>query len=306
MWNKSQYYVGENGDVEYWMGICHGWAAASMVTPRPKSTLVLTAADGKTKVPFFPSDIKGLVSYSWAYTVLQNHFIGGRCDIKNPERDKETGRVLNDECFDLNPGNFHVAVVNQVGILRRSMILDATFDYEVWNQPIYSYKYRYFNPATGIEAPNAKEARASLADFTNDKFKRFRSPKAVSFVGVIMDLTYMTETNPNHRINDSPENDKAETVTYMYDLELDGEGHIIGGEWYKDKHPDFLWKPITDVKVQTSGDLVFGQSPDKPDWNVNDAIPNFWRDIAINTAELEGLPLSAIVERLATTSNQAF
>jgi hypothetical protein len=39
-------------------------------------------------------------------------------------------------------------VAAQRTVSRRAMIMDATYDYEVWNQPIFSYEYQYFNPAT--------------------------------------------------------------------------------------------------------------------------------------------------------------
>ena len=60
--NKHQgtHYEDSNGDVESWMGICHGWAPAAFSLPRPQNDVELLAADGKTKVKFYADDIRGL------------------------------------------------------------------------------------------------------------------------------------------------------------------------------------------------------------------------------------------------------
>ncbi len=299
MWKQTQDFT-ENGKIEEWMGICQGWAVASFMLPRPNSTVIITAADGVTKIPFFPSDLKGLASFQWAYGNFRQAFFGGRCDKKNVQRDPETGRVLDEECFDLNPGNFHVALVNQIGIAGRSMVLDATFDYEVWNHPIFSYRYKYFNPQTGEQSPTFNNAVALRENFVNDKFKKFRSNKARAVVGVKLELTYVIETEANQRRSDDPRFDALNTVEYMYDLELDQNGNVIGGEWYNDAHPDFLWKPITNTRATSQGDRYL-KYPGK--WDNNDALPAFWRDIAIKNAVQNGMPLYEIVERLTFTSH---
>lgn len=56
-----------------------------------------------------------------------------------------------------------------------------------------------------------------------------------------MKFTYVKEKFPNHRNNDSKSDDKLETQIYNYDLELNQDGKIIGGEWHTDNHPDFIW-----------------------------------------------------------------
>jgi hypothetical protein len=299
MWRETQGFT-ENGKIEEWMGICQGWAAASFMLPRPNTTVIFTAADGQTKVPFFPSDIKGLASFQWANGNFRQVFFGGRCDKKSVRRDPETGRVLDEECFDLNPGNFHVALVNQVGIAGRSMVMDATFDYEVWNHPLTSYRYKYFNPQTGAQSQTFDRSVVLRNEFTNDKFRKFRSPKARAVVGVALELTYVIETDANQRRSDDPKFDALNTVQYMYDLELDENGNVIGGEWYNDAHPDFLWKPITNTRATSQGDRYL-KNPGR--WDTNDPLPAFWRDIAIKNAVKNGMPLYEIVERLTTTSH---
>lgn len=60
---------------------------------------------------------------------FNTRFIGGRCNIQNPEKD-ENGRVIEPDCVDNNPASWHLSVLNQIGITGRSMIMDATYDYQ--------------------------------------------------------------------------------------------------------------------------------------------------------------------------------
>lgn len=294
-WSEGKYYWDTQKKVETWMGICHGWAAAAYVLPRPTNKIVVTAADGKTKIPFYPSDIKALASLLYAKVSVPTKFIGGRCDQKNPKEDSN-GRILSQECFDNNPGAFHMAVVNQIGISKRSMVLDATFDYEVWNQPIVSYSYTYFNPQTGKTTSRLSAAKVDIRDFTKDKFKKYRANETKTVVGVAMNLTYVLETDANHDVKDSEEKDSTTTATYMYDLELDEEGNIIGGEWYQNTHPDFLWTPNKGVEALTEYDYDISGN-----WNLKKGLPESWIAMA-QTASKEQLPLGKIVKQLVLES----
>src|SRR5688572_29322977 len=122
------------------MGYCHGWSPASFMMERPKHVIKVTAADGRTQIPFYPSDIKALATALWANANPPIRFISGRCESKKPKEDRN-GRVTDPDCFDTNPGAWHLAVVNQVGVSKRSFVFDSSYDYEVWTQPAYSYEY---------------------------------------------------------------------------------------------------------------------------------------------------------------------
>jgi hypothetical protein len=57
------------------------------------------------------------------------------------------------------------------------MVIDASYDYEVWNQPVYAYTYRYFNPETGKEAKilsaaiiPRRHSRSTLGSSTVNKY----------------------------------------------------------------------------------------------------------------------------------------
>jgi hypothetical protein len=291
MWNQGRTYFERSGTVELWMGICHGWAPASFMLPRPRRVVELPSADPRFKIRFFPSDIKALGSLLWASTNPPTRFIGGRCNDKQPKLD-ENGRVISDAGFDTNPGTWHLTVVNQIGVAKRSLIIDATFDYEVWNQPVFGYSYSYFNPVTRKVTKKLSEAVVSRADYAKDPFTRYRSPGCVSMVGVSMDLVYIAETAPTHDEADSPERDRRVSVTYLYDVELDAAGRIIGGEWYTNKHPDFLWTPPPGISAATLGDKSAVGS-----WNPQYGVPQTWRDAGLGVSQ-GGQPLARIVTAL--------
>ena len=122
--------------------------------------------------------------------------------------------------------------------------MDAHHDTEIWNEPIYGYRYTYFNPQTKAPTASLPEASIDIRDFSSDKFKRNRSSATRSVVGVAMDLTYVSETAPSAGATDRPANDALVTIHYLYDLELDSAHNIIGGEWYSNAHPGFLWSTL--------------------------------------------------------------
>lgn len=64
------------------MGICHGWAPASMLYSRPQKDVVMVAGDGRTKIKFYADDVRGLLALKHASTQNDNLFVGGRCNIE--------------------------------------------------------------------------------------------------------------------------------------------------------------------------------------------------------------------------------
>jgi hypothetical protein len=93
------------------------------------------AAGHYNGVEFKVNDLKALMSL--AYTAdLEVKFMSLRCDDAASAGDL-TGKAA---CKDTNPGSFHVVVANLLGLQGRSFVEDRTYDYEVWNQPVRSYK----------------------------------------------------------------------------------------------------------------------------------------------------------------------
>ena len=293
-WRAGRAYYDVDGKVESWMGICHGWAAASYMEPRPSHTVRVKSLTSGQGVEFLPDDVKALVSLRWAYGAVVDkdtgapatRFAGGRCDEKNPKKDVETGRIIDPECFDLNPAVWHLIITNRVGREHRPFIMDATYDYEVWNHPVTSYTFRYFNPKTLEDGDDLAAARVRLDDPSfEDKFKKYRGNKAaVEIVGIIMRVKYVIESYPEGIAEDTEENDLIRTTTYHYDLELDDQGRIVGGEWYQNRHPDFVWTPTQNAVASSRWDLTVRSSAD-----------------AIKEAEASSqalVPLRYLVERL--------
>jgi hypothetical protein len=293
MWEEGEYYYNRSGSVETWMGICHGWAPAAYMLSRPQKTVTVIAADGATPIRFFPSDIKSLASLLWANARTVTRFVGGRCNDTDPEFDPDNGRALSAKCFDTNPGTWHLAMVNQIGGARRSFVLDVTYDYEVWNQPAHGYEYWYFNPKEMQWADTEQEGTVAMADFDNDRFSAYRSGKTASVVGIMMRVQYIVETDPSHQDIDAPSDDKIQTVDYYYDVELDRDGLIIGGELYQNLHPDFLWTPPVGTRAISTGD-----SWASGEWSAGNVFPSGWQGAARHASSRSSLPLAKVVESL--------
>lgn len=292
MWEQGKVYYDSDGKVEDWMGLCHGWAPAAMMEPRPTKSVDALSFDTKWKIPLNPSEIKGLVSYSWATNPYDVAFLGQRCTKKDPKRD-DNGRLIDPECFDLNPATWHRVVVNQVGARKQPFIMDATYDYEVWNQPVAAYSYTYFNPQTMAPVASLELAKVARAEFTRDVFSKYRSAKVSAVAGINMVVAYVVETRATTAETDSEGRDVLRWVGYQYDLELDADGDVIGGEWYDPVHPDFVWMPRRDARPESPLDPLIKDTA----WSVNGPVPANWAEAAWRSSEY-GLMLHSIPEAL--------
>lgn len=303
MWEEGEEYYLKNGSVETWMGICHGWAPASYMLDRPTQKIAVMSVDQKTVVNFYPSDIKALGSLLWANAQTPSKFIGSRCNDKNPAVDESSGRITDIKCFDTNPGTWHQTIVNQIGVSDHSFIMDATFDYQVWNQPIISYNYKYFNVKTAETFTTWAEAKVKVKDYEEDKFKKYRNTKSKYFVGVEMSVVYLRETTPNHTEINSEENDATNEVIYRYDLEVDANGNIIGGEWYANGHPDFMWTPAVSRATSYADSYLNGEWASQISEQVYTGIPSDWSSYALSASNY-AMPLAKVVEGLILRSNE--
>jgi hypothetical protein len=296
MWAEGQGYYDSYGKVEPWMGICHGWAPVAYMLPRPRKAVTALAADGRTRIRFYPSDMKALASLLWANAGTETRFIGGRCAETKPKTDA-MGRALVASAFDTNPGTWHMCAVNQIGAGKRSFVMDATYDYEVWNQPVYAYQCWYFNPEALKIVPTLREATVARGDFKRDRFRKYRTSSYASIAGVVMRVKYVVETRPSHAPEDAPSRDGIESVDYYYDLELNESGTILGGEWYQNRHPDFLWTPPRGARAVSSWDASATGA-----WRADAVMPASWRSAAIGAAG-SAQPLAKIVEGLIQLAN---
>ncbi|HEY0134061.1 MAG TPA: pre-peptidase C-terminal domain-containing protein, partial [Nannocystis sp.] len=114
---------------ETWFGLCHAWAPAAILEDEPKLPVTVNGVEFKV------NDLKALMSL--AYTdALDVKFMSLRCDDSAKTGDL-TGKAA---CKDTNAGSFHVVVANLLGIQGKAFVEDRTYDYEVWNQPVRSFK----------------------------------------------------------------------------------------------------------------------------------------------------------------------
>lgn len=301
MWEQGSryYYSSPDGIVAAWMGICHGWAAASYMVKRPLHAIKVLSFDQKTEILFYPSDIKALASLLWASTSYPSHFISSRCRQTEPAENRE-GRTIQKECLDTNAATFHLSLVNGIGLMKKSFVMDSSYDYEVWNQPIVSYKYEYFNPRTKKVSMNLEDSLILSQNFESDPFSQYRAFETRYIVGVSVEVSYTVETSPTQNLYDSELMDEMNTVHYLYDLELDQEKNIIGGEWYHKMHPDFLWTPAYNTRAKTQMDYYL-LSRDK--WDGKKALPTDIKKMAQKMAK-QGKPLAYIIESLIEISQK--
>jgi len=82
-----------------------------------------------------------------------------------------------------------MVVVNQIGASWRSMVMDATFDYQVWNQPVLSYECRDFNTQEWRYADTLAGATTPMAQFATDRFAGYRGAATASVVGGLIDFS---------------------------------------------------------------------------------------------------------------------
>jgi subtilisin-like proprotein convertase family protein len=141
--------------IESWWGICHAWAPAAFMEAEPLGTVE------RNGVTFNVSDQKALLMMQWDRS--KAHLVGGRCNDKEVERDEETGRVISSDCRDLNAGSWHVIVGSLIGLNKRAMVIERTWDYEVWNQPLFGYEITLNKEITLDEAH-------TLLNVSNDSF----------------------------------------------------------------------------------------------------------------------------------------
>ena len=206
-----------------WFGLCHAWAPAAILEKEPTDPVTFNG------VEFRPNDIKALVTLSYTEG-LQVRGLSGRCNEKDLVLDS-FGRPARPECRDTNAGTFHLLVTNLIGRMQRSFIEDKSIAEQVWNQPIRSYEILSQNRITDQNEIYRLRSRYNNA--------------AWSFETVQMRLDYLVES-PQHLDGNLPEDLYTHSSYYSYILELDRNGHIIGGEWTSDSikdHPDFLWLP---------------------------------------------------------------
>jgi hypothetical protein len=279
---KYSWELGEKaqkfGKVPTWRGICDGWSAASQKMPRPVKAVTLNTPAGKT-ITFYPEDIKALGSLLYARAQNNVIFLGKRCY-------SAVLGVFNGSCDGTNTAAYHKALVNRVGAMKKTFIADASTSSEVWNYPVKSYKFTYFNVFNEEESVSFKDAMELFVKKNRFSKPNKRHDSTYAIVGVKAEVIY-ADMRPAHLLEtDSKEQDKDLKQVYYYDLELDRRFNVIGGEWIGSTMPDFIWAP-NDVTYPLSNAEENGK-------------PKTAAEIlkAAQTSSKAGQPLSMIVKNL--------
>ena len=201
-----------------WEGICHGWAPAMSNHNEPTPKVVMNP-DG-IEIPFGSADIKGLLSYYYAYEhYAPNHQMGGRC---------YSGRTwwrwrVGEECIDdMNAGAFHIVLGNRVGLLGMSFVADIENGSQVWNHVPHSYHSTITHSNLAPASNAAPETRKVIQVRTT-----------VDYVFSGKGNLWEPVLGTSHQV--------IKQRTYEYTLDLDSAGNIIGGDWVSSARPDFLW-----------------------------------------------------------------
>lgn len=199
-------------------GICHGTAAAMIAQQEPLAVEVLNP-DG-IRVPFTATDIKALIGQAYVSNRLHTAMLGRAC------RGAPDGVPDVAGCLDVNAGAFHIALANLIGRQGQPFIAEIDAAAAVWNYPVQGYASEVIEesgPAWRSAKGSARRVRVSttlsLTDIASIPGERSGNPASAR--------ASAPPTEPPYRID--------------YWLELDTRGHIIGGEWLNDTHPDYLW-----------------------------------------------------------------
>uniref|UniRef100_A0AAV1V9D1 Transglutaminase elicitor n=1 Tax=Peronospora matthiolae TaxID=2874970 RepID=A0AAV1V9D1_9STRA len=213
-----------------WTGICHAWCPASILEEEPRCAVTHNG------VVFYPIDIKALLTVFYDNSRVPIVYIGTRY-YRQPDSKDEYGRHTNVAYRDVNPGMFHIATANIVGIYRKSYVVDKEAGREVWSQPVRGYKV---NKQINLTLEEAAQHFYGLA-----KYPWNAAAKSIAYID--MRLSWVDESYEDGSLVMDGRVDKVTLgADYTYLLELDGEGKIIGGEWVYDSndiHPDYFWFP---------------------------------------------------------------
>ncbi|MBC76709.1 MAG: hypothetical protein CME64_11905 [Halobacteriovoraceae bacterium] len=281
----------KNSRMAAWEGICNGWATAAGLVPRPRKSFSIELPNGK-KLKFYPADIKALAALYYVNSLIQDPArigndglpytqgtvsAGMRCNLKNVGRDiwgrrydskedpfnSNTHRVRDARCVGVHPATWHLGLVNLIGKQGRSFVVERKVGAAVDNHPMWGYEMEFFHPNTGRSKDNIYENVVRINK--KDQFFQFRHPKAEYIVGVKMVAKYMDYARPDREDTNSEDDDDVVNKKMYYDLELDKDYNIVGGQWraYKKGYeaqqssrdnrpnhnqPDFFWTITKDYK----------------------------------------------------------
>lgn len=199
-------------DADNWEGLCDAMSIAATVTIEPTKTRKVSGVD------FSIAHQKALLTFSHLKYPYKQYGITYRGDV-------DTDGTYQ----DIKPEAFHKLVMEIIGKQRRAFVIDETPGFEVWNKPLFRYRWQV------MEDPENKD-----------------------FAFLVKGFPYLVKQRsaPSEMLTSD-----EDTIAPMYEYRLyvdksvkDSEGNylVVAGQWLRDSrgyHPG-------NVKVpETSGSL---------------------------------------------------
>lgn len=240
----------------WWEGICHGWAQAAANYPEPDKN-VLTNKDG-IKVPFGSSDVKALLAMHDSYNSKGIYVrVGARCKVNGKVKGEESEADGNisvpsakdankPECSDVNAGAFHIVLASMIGINSQGFVADVDRFNDVWNQPVTSYESNVVGEValTPNDIKNGVDRKIQVkTKMTYAEELQFYNADAVA----AGELNFVSK----EPVTSTPAQAYL-SKNYEYILEINKDGHIIGGEWISETRPDMIWTKAKDQSFNSS------------------------------------------------------
>jgi hypothetical protein len=271
------------GKFPAWWGICDGSAAASAAVPEPVRKVVVRSAAYGVNVPFYAPDIKALLSMLWSTYNRDLHLpeIGLQCD------DKGGGA-----CADVNPASFQRALYHFLGLGHGHLMMDVDATRVVWNHPIHGYETYYYPPQDGPEdrVASFRDALLPIGQAGDDPRWRLRAPGTAYLLGVVTTIYY--GKNVREAPLEGSVKQDIKTMEVQYELELDGDLNLLGGEWLSKNHPDLLWTIPEGTVAPTVGDDLLGDAT----WDGSAPLTGW--DTAARASAQSVLPLRKVLDGL--------
>lgn len=205
---------------EWWFGFCNSVAEASVTVPEPLEVVTYK------NVAFYPHDVKAIYAriFSRLATSKPPVLVGTR-NLHSSSPVDNNGRPTELEARDLNPGSFHILLANQLGNLKKPILMDIRDDDVVLIFPAFQFSSQIVGPVTD------KKTLKLLRKYASSEAKNFFEVK-----------TQVEFSDSHLTLVSNPKNLNTVKASYFYYLETDREGKIVGGEWKKNTaHPDFIY-----------------------------------------------------------------
>ncbi len=152
----------------------------------------------------------------------------------------------------------------------------------MYNQPTFKFESEYYNPETLSSSESLKDSVVRVGSYP-DAYEDFRAPGTQYIVGVNTELSYLKEVDPSHSQTDGPDRDDVGKLKIRYELELDANYEIIGGEWRQFRDP---WEPrMSEVADYAQPDILWIMPDGVRAWAaVDENIASDWNGIGVPPA----------------------